>query len=673
MEPGTIFSNKRWLSVLFALIKSKTFITSAELSSLLNVSERTIKRDILNLKDINISYGFEIEARRGSGYCINIIDNSRFESFQSQLFSKYTHINEIVVSQAKSRSEQLLIILLSTNRYLSVHELSNTLYLNSRTITILLRQIKPILEHYNLSLQSKPNHGLRIEGAEIHRRICMTDTYMNFIESKLSKSIEGSLETLLGCSLPSFSKVKNVIIETSLKYEKKIENHKLQKFPYLLALTYNRARQGKRATIDNVSFTYFRHFPEYTIIEEIVSQTNKIVNFELSPNEILVLALVYFTYVDFYIDYLSNDYAYFYDKALTYEKGIRKFLTQKTGLVFDHLTQFRKNLVIFLFPFYLKQQLMLVDTNPWHNYSRNYLRTFDQISIDLAILAANYLKRLTKYMLCNDDIIQLAVIFNNAFTERSSTNYQLDLKIAIKIDNNFRMVYQAYEYLQICKYRDYIQKIDLLHAYEISEIDQLLRYDMVFAEKDLNNSPEFANLLKEKCFWLPDLRERGNYYLIERYISHVIHLDMFKSYSPKDLKIIVDNRKTIHSKHDFFKLVADSLPGSNGERRAFKQFLAQRENLISYETELGIAIINSFSDRFPNSIHIHPLVSSIKWKSTDVGTIIHFNIANLPNITFLEFVTRFYKKIVSDPIYLTNLIANGNRMILDKDFFDILA
>lgn len=668
-----MYSNKRYLSILFTLIKSKTYVTSVELSTSLNVSVRTIKRDILNLKEVVNSYGFEIDARRGSGYCINIIDNSLFESFQGQLFSKYTHINEILVSETESRSEQLLIILLSANRYLSVNELSNTLYLNSRTITVLLKQIKPVLDHYSLSLRSKPNHGLKIEGAEIHRRICMTDTYMNFIKSKLSKSIEGSLETLLGCSLTSFLRVKNVIIQASLKYGKKIENHKLQKFPYLLALTYNRARQGKRASIDSMSFTYFSHFPEYRIIDEIVSQTNKIFNFVLSPNEMLVLALVYFTYVDFYFDYLSDDYAYFYDKALTYEKGIRRFLTQKTGLVFDHLTQFRKNLVIFLFSFHIKQQLKLVDTNPWHNYSRNYLHTFDQVSIDLAILAANYLKRLTNYMLCNDDIIQLAVIFNNAFTERTSKNYQLDLKIAIKIDNNFRMVYQAYEYLQICKYKDYIQKIDLLHAYEISDISQLLRYDMVFAEKDLNNSPDFTNTLKEKCFWLPDLRERGNYYLIERYISHVIHQDMFKSYSPTDFKIIVDDRKAIHSKDDFFKSVADSFPGSNGEKIAYRQFLIQREALISYETESGIALMNSFSDRFPNSIHIHPLVSSIKWKSTDVKTIIHLNISNVPNITFLEFVTRFYKKIVSDPIYLMNLIANGSRMILDKDFFNILA
>jgi lichenan operon transcriptional antiterminator len=428
MEPGTMYSNKRYLSILFTLIKSKTYVTSVELSTLLNVSVRTIKRDILNLKEVVNSYGFEIDARRGSGYCINIIDNSLFESFQGQLFSKYTHINEILVSETESRSEQLLIILLSANRYLSVNELSNTLYLNSRTITVLLKQIKPVLDHYSLSLRSKPNHGLKIEGAEIHRRICMTDTYMNFIKSKLSKSIEGSLETLLGCSLTSFLRVKNVIIQASLKYGKKIENHKLQKFPYLLALTYNRARQGKRASIESMSFTYFSHFPEYRIIDEIVSQTNKIFNFVLSPNEMLVLALVYFTYVDFYFDYLSDDYAYFYDKALTYEKGIRRFLTQKTGLVFDHLTQFRKNLVIFLFSFHIKQQLKLVDTNPWHNYSRNYLHTFDQVSIDLAILAANYLKRLTNYMLCNDDIIQLAVIFNNAFTERTSKNYQLDLK-----------------------------------------------------------------------------------------------------------------------------------------------------------------------------------------------------------------------------------------------------
>ena len=649
-----MFYNQRCLSIIFILLKQKEFISSSELSTLLNVSERTIKRDILTMTDAARVLGFEIEAKRGAGYRVEVIDRKLFDEFRSQLFSKYTHFDEISVSDVESRSEQLLKILLSSDRYLRIQDLSARMYLNERTISLLVNQIRPILEPYHLKLISKQNYGLRIEGDEIHRRTCMTDYYTYFIENEIEKSGVGSFETLLECDFETFTKVQQFVTQTIIKKNKKIENHKLLKLPYLIVISYNRSRKGKKVLLPDGKFDNMAQLQEFKIIEEIISRANTFFGYELPYEELLFLSLILFTYEDFHSTYMEPEYGFFFNEASRLKEELIDLLKSNTGLEFGHLEQFGTNLIIFLFPYYIKQHLQLVDTNRWRNYSRNYLRSFDHISIDLAILSAVLLRYRTNYMLCNDDIMQMAIIFNNAFTERSSENYDISLKIAIKADNNFRMVYNIFEYLQICKYKDYIRQIDLLHAYEIPETSHLLGYDMVFAERTLSNAIEFTTTLREKCFWLPDLSERENYYTIERNISQVIHQDMFRSYAPKDIRIAVNPERGFKSKSEVLDTIAGFQTDNKVDKQALKEYL-------------------EFTVGQPNVINVYPLKSSLKWNKKVVSTVIHLDLASLVNVTFLEFITRFYKKIVFEQDYLSSLMDKGSRNLVDEDYFEILS
>ena len=109
------------------------------------------------------------------------------------------------------------------------------------------------------------------------------------------------------------------------------------------------------------------------------------------------------------------------------------------------------------------------------------------------------------------------------------------------------------------------------------------------------------------------------------------------------------------------------------DKQALKEYLEFRENLISYETDSSIAIINTFTVGQPNVINVYPLKSSLKWNKKVVSTVIHLDLASLVNVTFLEFITRFYKKIVFEQDYLSSLMDKGSRNLVDEDYFEILS
>ncbi|HDL5423935.1 TPA: helix-turn-helix domain-containing protein, partial [Mannheimia haemolytica] len=163
--------NRRFQSLFLLLLRSEQFINSDALSTELQLSVRTVKKEIKLLKEKLEPYGIQIFSRPFYGYKLLI----QFEELHTQL-KQYFQISQpmTVNNKFESRVNAILRRLLVSQRALKVEDFQSELYLSfTSALTKEFSQVKALLGKYGLILEAKPYHGMNIVG-ESYRKIMLT-------------------------------------------------------------------------------------------------------------------------------------------------------------------------------------------------------------------------------------------------------------------------------------------------------------------------------------------------------------------------------------------------------------------------------------------------------------------------------------------------------------------
>ena len=167
-----LFPYKR-LYDLFHHIRQNSFSSSAKLSSLLNVSERTIRSDITLLNDVLSEHGAVISLKRKYGYYLETVSSSSFSEFL-KLLDEESDSTRLLDSQ-ENRIFHLTHLLLNAGDYLNADFLAEQVYISRVTLINYLKILTADLESYDLELVSKPTSGYKIIGEERDKRSCLFD------------------------------------------------------------------------------------------------------------------------------------------------------------------------------------------------------------------------------------------------------------------------------------------------------------------------------------------------------------------------------------------------------------------------------------------------------------------------------------------------------------------
>ncbi|MDR1793946.1 MAG: helix-turn-helix domain-containing protein [Erysipelotrichaceae bacterium] len=168
------YRQKRLLHALF----THPAISTADLSGLLSLSERTLQNDI---KDINHAFVKEklplcIKNQRSRGYMVQCASGQEalLQRLQSQI-ERYLSYLLFPWLPDYSRVLSLLRFLLVQNDYQKLARLSLHYSSSSSTLTKNLNSVRRILSCYKLSLGSLPYRGLKILGEPLRLRSCFVD------------------------------------------------------------------------------------------------------------------------------------------------------------------------------------------------------------------------------------------------------------------------------------------------------------------------------------------------------------------------------------------------------------------------------------------------------------------------------------------------------------------
>ena len=241
-----MFPYKR-LHEIFDYISNHHYISATKLSTLLHITERTIRSDILAINDILKSYGASILLKRKAGYYLAIHNQQLYQTFLNNLNQSQKETLEL--DSSEDRMKYILNTLLYSHDYILLDDLADSVFISKNTLQNYLKTIKAILPQYALEYITKTNHGVKIIGNEDNKRKCLINNVLSHDFQNYITGFTKEEYTLFdGIQLDY---IKGIVMKYLKKYEIKTDDFNLKNLIIHFALMISRIQNDDYINIDN--------------------------------------------------------------------------------------------------------------------------------------------------------------------------------------------------------------------------------------------------------------------------------------------------------------------------------------------------------------------------------------------------------------------------------------
>ncbi len=163
------------LNQLFDALRGET-LPQEELARRFDVSTRTVRTDINALNEILLHYGAQFVHQRGSGYRLDITDESRFAALEQQQDMR----SNTLPRTARDRVVHLLLRFLAQDEACKLDDIADGWFVSRASLQSDMAEVREIAAKYGLTIESKPHHGMRLFGSENAVRACLANMLFQF-------------------------------------------------------------------------------------------------------------------------------------------------------------------------------------------------------------------------------------------------------------------------------------------------------------------------------------------------------------------------------------------------------------------------------------------------------------------------------------------------------------
>ena len=162
--------NRRHRDILNIILNTDACITGNELARICNVTIRTIRSDIKEINDLLKEYHVEIESSIKKGYFLNKENKEILK--RNNVIRKVLDYKYIIETPSLPIDRQMYILLkLITKKYISVEELTETLYISASTVNNDVAFInKWLKKDLKLGISYSLNEGITLKANEKEKR-----------------------------------------------------------------------------------------------------------------------------------------------------------------------------------------------------------------------------------------------------------------------------------------------------------------------------------------------------------------------------------------------------------------------------------------------------------------------------------------------------------------------
>ncbi|RFZ76903.1 PRD domain-containing protein [Lacrimispora amygdalina] len=169
---GSLIDRRQQL--LFSKLTGNEYITAAELAKQMGLSEKTVRTRVKELEKELLPCGARIISKQGHGYRISITDPLLYQ----ELIKSLSADGNALPTSSQERILYLLSCLLNSEDYVKLDDLSSFLFVSRNVLTGDLKKAEDMLLKYGVRLVRKPHYGIRAEGTEFDKRLCISNYLM---------------------------------------------------------------------------------------------------------------------------------------------------------------------------------------------------------------------------------------------------------------------------------------------------------------------------------------------------------------------------------------------------------------------------------------------------------------------------------------------------------------
>ncbi|NLM12248.1 MAG: transcription antiterminator [Epulopiscium sp.] len=289
--------------IIHILCEQSDYITIESIAKELEVSSRTVLRELSDVEKWLRLNGYKLDKKKGTGIRLKADESQKkaiLRILEGQKVEK--------VFLAEERQPLILCELFFNEKIIKMYYFAHMFDITEGTVRSDLEKLEEWLKKYNLRIVKKRGLGIYIEGDERNiRRACkdliyeyVDETYIfNFIRNSINKNIKAINRTepkiqdkILG--FIDFNTVK-LLDELITEIEKKL-GYQLADDAYCslvvhMAITIKRIKNQGKITIDRKMQQQIRDTKEYNIVSELVHSLGKKLNVEFSVSEIVYITM----------------------------------------------------------------------------------------------------------------------------------------------------------------------------------------------------------------------------------------------------------------------------------------------------------------------------------------------------------------------------------------------
>lgn len=263
------------------LTESKEILTSEEIALKLDCSSRTIRDEIKKLNKILLLNGAKIEVTRSSGCSFKIVNSDDFEKFLAEKWNKYAFYDESY-NNPENRVKFILRYLLFSSKFIKAQSIIDELNISRSLFNRDLRKVKEIIKKFNLKIVSKPYLGIKIDGCEFDKRLC--------IANSLYKEIKRT-EIFRTDHTGTIEKIKKIVIDVLRKERYETTEISFYNLVIHLYITIKRIENGEDVSVSRNELIRLESKDEYIISKKLTYELSKHFNIEFPREEVAYISI----------------------------------------------------------------------------------------------------------------------------------------------------------------------------------------------------------------------------------------------------------------------------------------------------------------------------------------------------------------------------------------------
>lgn len=437
---------KRIFNICIDCLSKKKIITSSELASELDVTTRTIGKDIILINSEIRPYGMEIQTISGKGYFFAVDDFMKMEEYLQKLIESEQGLDNVYDSKEK-RINHLIGTLLFARKPISAMALSDELYISRSQLSIDMNDAKKVLDKYSLKIMTKTRQGFYIKGTEFNKRLCLIRENINVrrygpgLEQKFTRKM-----------------LSNIIINAISSEHYEISDLALQNLILHVDTSLIRIMVNEDIEEFEIEYDLNQIEKEMIISTEIYERIAKILRLQVSKREVVYLA------INLLSKRMHSDDDIIADETNILITNMFSCIQSNYGIDFSDNIELRLNLALHL------QSLIIRAKN--HLMMKNIMLTVIKQSLtlayDIAVLAANCINKAYDIKLTQDEIGYLAIYFNMELINLSKPGDKVDVLI---ITNHRKSESLLFRYNFMKHFSEYVRKLEIVNVSDLNQVN----------------------------------------------------------------------------------------------------------------------------------------------------------------------------------------------------------